>query len=1096
MSRNSITQRAAIRLILGLTLFVVMLGFMTAMIYQFVLEKADHERAVNLQEFYRARLDQLQNEWELYSRDVRVRIEYTRILENPATATANLQAFLTIQSGDRRYSHLQIRNLDQKVLFTFGKSTLQEFSYDSGQNQFWVYDTATNELYSVYSEPVWLGARGTGRLLLFFPVNHALLGQLAMPGVTLTSFYHARPVANSMGEAGLQQETDHANHNLKEDQHVHWSPSTRDPVSIHIEAPLKPLFTPAELTISVSLVPIIDAIILWFVLGTWLMRNTGRIKKLGDAVKLFSSNSQMTDALHQNLRDARQKDNDEISDVSLAFEHLAQRTVDEDAQRRKTDEELRQHRENLEQLVQTRTADLIKLQSELEHRELLANSIFQTAPVAMLLVDTAGLILRANPQAEAMFMHSSSLTGMHIEMLMPEQFRSNHQMLRTAYNADFTSRRMGLGRDLFALRANGETFPVEVALGPMKLDHSRYVIASIVDVTARKQAENALLNSEATLKRAQAVAHIGSWYLNFAQNELAWSDETYKIFNIPRHTDLSYESFLSRVHPDDRESVDKAWMTALSSGSYEIEHRIIIDNDIKWVRELAHIEFSDSGAPLKGIGTVQDITYIKQAEAALRQAKNDAEAASLAKSTFLANMSHELRTPLNAILGFSQLLSMETNIKPEHRDSLRIIHRSGEHLLALINDILDISKIEVGKITLDNVVMDTTEFMKGINDLFFFRAQSKNLDFFIQAQAGLPVLIIADERKLRQILINLIGNAIKFTQHGKIILRIGCNTDAINPTLAQFWCEVEDSGPGIDASELEHIFEPFQQGKHGNKITEGTGLGLSICKRFIELMQGDITVRSQPGVGSLFRITFAAKLVDDSRVSNREYGIRPTGIASNQPDYRILIVEDNEPNRFVLRQLLTGIGLNIREAENGVEALAIWQQWQPDFIWMDMRMPEMDGYETTRRIRQHEGGHKVKIVALTASAFQQDRQNVLDCGCDDFLCKPYRDADIFNMLNRHLGIRFIYADNALHTQEKPGMEPDKTLNISDIPQHLRTELEQAVMHGNLDNIHSILLKINEHSPDIFRYLNLLAENYAFQKILDQLHAGATPVNPS
>jgi len=368
--------------------------------------------------------------------------------------------------------------------------------------------------------------------------------------------------------------------------------------------------------------------------------------------------------------------------------------------------------------------------------------------------------------------------------------------------------------------------------------------------------------------------------------------------------------------------------------------------------------------------------------------------------------------------------------------------------------------------------------------MFRMRAEAKGLIFSVDHDVTLPQFIRADERKLRQVLINLLGNATKFTQHGGVALRVridpaGCNEHA--PCCLRF--EVEDSGPGIAEDEIKLIFEPFQQGASGLKISEGTGLGLSISKRFVDLMSGGMAVISQPGAGSLFTLHAPVEVVDVSQLPGHDLASRPIGIAPGQQAFRILIVEDKIENRMVLSKLLHSLGFQVREAADGLQALEQFNSWQPHFIWMDLRMPNMDGYEATRRIRQMPAGNRVVIVALTASVFLQDREKVLTVGCDDFLRKPFRDREIVQVLSKHLGVRFNYINDSSAAPAANTTPQNVAANLS---APLRDQLQRAVIQGDLERIRQALRDIEPLHPETAANLRKLVEEYQFQQILDWL----------
>ena len=400
---------------------------------------------------------------------------------------------------------------------------------------------------------------------------------------------------------------------------------------------------------------------------------------------------------------------------------------------------------------------------------------------------------------------------------------------------------------------------------------------------------------------------------------------------------------------------------------------------------------------------------VRERTAALRESEQRALAASRAKSAFLANMSHELRTPLNGVLGFAQLLARRKNRDAEDREGLEIIMKSGEHLLGLINDVLSLSKIEAGRVTIEQEAFDIATLMHDVENVLRVRAEEKNLRLVCEldrkAAAGgdsvLPRAVVGDQGKLRQILINLAGNAVKFTTSGSVTLRV-----AWSEGRARF--DVEDTGPGIAASELPRLFEPFTQTDSGQRTKEGTGLGLALSRDLARLMDGDITVMSEPGRGSSFTVEIAlpeAALQTIAEVKDRR---RVVSLAAGQAPMRVLVVDDTALNRTVLTRLLEAVGFEVRAAAGGEEAVALWESWEPHFIWMDKRMPGVDGLEATRRIRARERDRHVPIIALSASALEHERSDILAAGCDDFVAKPFRESMIFTKMREHLGIEYAY----------------------------------------------------------------------------------------
>jgi signal transduction histidine kinase/DNA-binding NarL/FixJ family response regulator len=456
-----------------------------------------------------------------------------------------------------------------------------------------------------------------------------------------------------------------------------------------------------------------------------------------------------------------------------------------------------------------------------------------------------------------------------------------------------------------------------------------------------------------------------------------------------------------------------------------------------------------------------------------------AEAANRAKSIFLANMSHELRTPLNSVLGFSRLLVNDPEITVPQKQSLNLITRSGEHLLNLINNVLEISKIESGRVELEMAAVDLHHLLLEIQTLMRVRAQEKGLSFTLEQESHLPRHIVVDSGKLRQILINLTDNAIKYTRQGNVILRAGV-MEPLNQERLRLRFEVEDSGRGIDQKHREGIFIPFVQLTDRSASNAGSGLGLAICKQYVDLMGGQISVRSKAGIGSVFRIEIQAVIPPSGSFAAESKHGRVIGVAPGQPRYRLLIVEDQPENRLLLRRILEPRGFEMREAENGQEALTHFEQWQPHLIWMDIRMPVMDGLEATRRIKATEAGGHTKIIALTAHALEEERVRILSAGCDDFIRKPYRSSEIFESLTKHLGVHFIYADESGAAQES--IPPD-TAALASLPDSLVSELEQVLLRLDTEAINAVIQRIRRRHEELGAGLTTLAKAFQYGKIL-------------
>lgn len=608
------------------------------------------------------------------------------------------------------------------------------------------------------------------------------------------------------------------------------------------------------------------------------------------------------------------------------------------------------------------------------------------------------------------------------------------------------------------------------------------LIGTVQDITDQKKIEETLQNSQLRLELATKAGNIGVWDWDIKRDLLIWDESMYRLYGIQMGDfEAVYKAWINTVHPNDRKRADGEIQAALrGEREYEPEFRIINpDGSIRHIKANSHTYRDEAGNPIRMVGTNIDITELKTAELELihyrdhleetiadrtlelEVAMREAKAANHAKSAFLSNMSHEIRTPMNSVLGFAQLLERDPSLTPEARTKVSAILKSGDHLLSVINDILEMSRIEAGHVELRIEPVDLPGLMEDIALMFRLRAEEKGLAFTLNQSASLPQYVKTDLGKLRQIVINLLGNAIKFTNQGAVYLQIEAKA---NDTVC---IKVMDTGMGMSELEIPKLFQPFERTIRGEDIGGGTGLGLAISRSYAHLMGGEITVDSRLGEGSSFTFEFCAPTaVVPSRPGVGEG--RAVKLSERQGNIHLLIVDDQRSIRTMLKQMLEPLGFTVDTVESGEAALELLKTKPTQVVLLDMVMPGLSGIETAQIIRRSYSRESIVIIGISASAFEEERKLYIDSGINAFVAKPFKEKEITDALALHAGLEFIVEDTSEDGFERHNTVMMPTLN--NMPRAWCEQFAEALAQGSISRIRILGEEARPIDPELAAYV--------------------------
>ena len=762
-----------------------------------------------------------------------------------------------------------------------------------------------------------------------------------------------------------------------------------------------------------------------------------------------------------------------------AFQNITERKLSEKLSR--------EYNQNLEAQVVQRTAELAKAEEKF-------SKAFHLSPNAITLTRMSdGRHIEVNESFCRMmgYSHEEIIGKTAVELNFWATLAERDRMIQVLKNKTAIQ-----NYELQFRNRSGKERTALLSIETIDIDGESCFLSISSDISDRQKAETALREAEEKYRNIYENALSGIFQITPDGQYLSANPALAKLYGYESTEELvaAQPNLKNQLYVNPQRRQEFMSLMNLYGILSNFESQIYRkDGSIIWVSENSRVVCDEEGNLLYYEGFIKDITANKEAEIQMQQAKEAAEAANKAKSTFLANMSHELRSPLNAVLGFAQVMIRSKSLSKDNQENVGIILRSGEHLLSLINQVLDLSKIEAGRTTINERSFDLYRLLDDLEDMFALKAEEKSLQLLFDRDAEVPHYIYTDEVKLRQVLINLLNNAIKFTSSGGVSVQVRGglqnkqnNSNAKIPGCYSLHFQVQDTGEGIAPDEINQLFEAFVQTKTGKNSQEGTGLGLAISRQFVKLMGGDITVTSEVEKGTIFQFDIQVHLVEDADIESKKNQLRVVALEPNQPRYRLLIVDDKPLNRQLLVKLLSPLGFELREANNGQEAVDISLEWEPQLIWMDMRMPVMDGYEATKQIKTTTCGQATAIIALTASVLEEERAVILSAGCDDFMRKPFREEDIFTAISKHLGVRYIYEYPTEASVAGSGDDRQEVLTplaIGSLPSEWVATLNQNILSVDMDAIASSIEQIRTVNSSLADRLQDCINNFEYDRIL-------------